>query len=112
MVVFTPIAEELLFRKVLLERLLPYGKLIAIKFSSLLFGLYHYNIEQLFYTMFLGIICANIVLKTGKVRNSIFIHMLFNLFGGVVSGYIPDNKEIIILIKLTFVICAVTIALI
>ena len=51
-VIVSPIFEELLFRKILLEKLLPYGKVIAIAISSLFFGLYHANLEQLLYTMF------------------------------------------------------------
>ena len=54
-VIVSPIFEELLFRKILLEKLLPYGKVIAIAISSLFFGLYHANLEQLLYTMFLGV---------------------------------------------------------
>ena len=69
-VIVSPIFEELLFRKILLEKLLPYGKVIAIAISSLFFGLYHANLEQLLYTMFLGVLCANIVLITGKIKVS------------------------------------------
>ncbi len=70
-VVISPIAEEFLFRKVLLERLLPYGSTVAIGISSILFGLSHFNFEQLLYTVFLGIVCANIIVKTGKIRYAI-----------------------------------------
>ena len=66
-VVISPIAEEFL----LLERLLPYGSTVAIGISSILFGLSHFNFEQLLYTVFLGIVCANIIVKTGKIRYAI-----------------------------------------
>ena len=79
-VIVSPIFEELLFRKILLEKLLPYGKVIAIAISSLFFGLYHANLEQLLYTMFLGVLCANIVLITGKIKYAIYLHMAFNLY--------------------------------
>ena len=61
-VIISPVFEELLFRKVLLEELLPYGKVTAILISSMLFGLSHANLEQFLYTIFMGIVCANIVL--------------------------------------------------
>lgn len=38
-VIISPVFEELLFRKVLLEELLPYGKITAILISSMLFGM-------------------------------------------------------------------------
>ena len=45
-VIISPVFEELLFRKVLLEELLPYGKVTAILISSMLFGMLHANLEQ------------------------------------------------------------------
>lgn len=110
-VVVSPIAEELLFRKVLLERLLPYGEFSAIGISSVLFGLYHFNFEQLFYTALLGVVCVNIVMKTGKVRYAIYEHMLFNLFGGIISGFIPNNFYINLIIKTIFFIGAIIICI-
>ena len=109
-VIISPVFEELLFRKVLLEELLPYGKVTAILISSMLFGLLHANLEQFLYTIFMGIVCANIVLITGKVRYAIYLHMAFNLFGAIISGYIPSGRYTI-LTEIIFVISAAIIVI-
>ncbi len=85
MVVAAPIAEELLFRRGLTEALRPWGWKLAILFSGVLFGVFHGNLEQFFYTTFLGILLGYVYLYTGKVRYSIFLHMAVNL----ISGFIP-----------------------
>ena len=108
-VIISPVFEELLFRKVLLEELLPYGKVSAI-LISMLFGMFHANLEQFLYTIFLGIVCANIVLITGKVRYAIYLHMAFNLFGAIISGYIPSGRYTI-LTEIIFVISAAIIVI-
>ena len=107
-VIVSPIFEELLFRKILLEKLLPYGKVIAIAISSLFFGLYHANLEQLLYTMFLGVLCANIVIITGKIKYAIYLHMAFNLFGVIISDFIPIGA-ITTVLQIVFVMSAVLI---
>ena len=109
-VIISPVFEELLFRKVLLEELLPYGKITAILISSMLFGLSHANLEQFLYTIFMGIVCANIVLITGKVRYAIYLHMAFNLFGEIISGYISSGRYTI-LTEIIFVISAAIIVI-
>ena len=98
-VIISPVFEELLFRKVLLEELLPYGKITAILISSMLFGLSHANLEQFLYTIFMGIVCANI-----------YLHMAFNLFGAIISGYISSGRYTI-LTEIIFVISAAIIVI-
>ena len=43
-----------------------------------------------------AIVCANIVLITGKIRYAIYLHMAFNLFGAIILGYIPIGRYTII----------------
>lgn len=52
-VIISPVFEELLFRKVLLEELLPYGKITAILISSMLLVCYM-QIWNSFYIPFYG----------------------------------------------------------
>ena len=90
-VIISPIVEEIIFRKILFERLLPLGTTIAIVVSSLLFGVAHANLEQLLYTIFLGVICANLVIISGKITYAIFMHMMFNFFGGIIAPHLPEE---------------------
>ena len=102
--------EELLFRKVLLERLLPYGKAPAILISSIMFGVFHANFEQMFYTILLAVVCSNIVIQTGKVRNAVYIHMAYNMWGSVVAPQtLKSIPEVIAVIQIVFTIAAVII---
>ena len=84
-VVIGPIMEEVFFRYGLIEALRPWGWKAAAWISAGIFGLFHGNLEQLFYTVFLGLLLGCVYLKTGKLRYSVIIHMSVNFF----SGFIP-----------------------
>ena len=55
-VVAGPIVEELLTRKLIIDRILLYGEKTAIFVSALLFGLLHGNFYQFFYAFGIGLI--------------------------------------------------------
>jgi membrane protease YdiL (CAAX protease family) len=82
-VVLAPIFEELIFRKLLLDRMLPHGELAAIFVNGLLFGAFHGNFYQFFYAALLGMLLSFVYARTGKIHHCIFIHMAVNFFGGV-----------------------------
>lgn len=80
-VVIGPFFEELMFRKVMFDRLSIYGNRLAILVSSVAFGLFHGNMEQLIYATGIGIILGIVYSNTGDVKYPVFLHMLFNFFG-------------------------------
>ena len=47
-VICAPIVEEMLFRKVLIDRIRKYGNGIAVLISGIMFGLFHGNFTQVF----------------------------------------------------------------
>ena len=57
-VVLAPVMEELIFRKVLIDRTIVYGDKAAVVLSGLLFGVFHGNFHQFFYAFGLGCIFA------------------------------------------------------
>ena len=77
--VAAPVFEELIFRKLLLDRLRPFGDRCAILLCGVAFGLYHVNLGQFFYAAALGMVLAGIVLKTGKIWHSMVCHAALNL---------------------------------
>lgn len=110
-VVLSPIIEELLFRKILLDRVRIYGDKVAIIFTAIAFGFYHGNLSQLFYAVGLGIILAYIVLKTNQLKYSIGIHMFVNAMGSLILPMlIGDGSDflraqiasVIVVILITF----------
>ena len=84
-VLLAPIMEELIFRKLLLDRLARIDKRTALFFSALAFGLFHGNLSQFFYAYGLGLLFAFIYIKTNRVGYTIGLHMIVNFFGIVVS---------------------------
>ena len=79
-VLWAPVFEEYLFRKLLLDRVAPYGQRIAVLFSALLFGMAHQNGMQFYLAFGIGLLFAVIYLKTGRLRYTIALHCLINLF--------------------------------
>ena len=83
-VIVAPVMEELLFRKLLIDRLIPFGQPMAVVISGVSFGLYHGNLFQFFYACMLGMIFAYLYSSTGKMRYNVVLHMIINLTGGVI----------------------------
>ena len=82
-VIVGPLCEELVFRRALMDRLLPFGELGAILVSGITFGLMHGNLFQLFYTVAVGFLLAYIYAKTRNFLYPLFLHMGFNFIGSV-----------------------------
>ena len=76
-----PIAEELLFRGLLLRSLEPYGKKFALLVSSVLFGLFHANPVQTPYAFLVGLLLGYAALQYHVVW-AIVLHILNNLLLG------------------------------
>ena len=89
-VVCAPLFEELIFRKIIMDRMLPHGELAAILVSSFLFGAFHGNFYQFFYATMLGLLLSFLYARTGNWWNGVFLHMLINFFGGVVPVEISN----------------------
>lgn len=85
MVIMAPIFEEILFRKVLIDRVRVYGDKAAIIVSGFIFGLSHGNFYQFFYAFFIGIVLAYIYIHTGKLRYTILFHMAINFIGSILG---------------------------
>lgn len=84
--VVAPIAEELMFRRLLLDRLRPYGDRFAVLASALCFGLFHGNVNQLLYAFALGAVFGYVVLRTGCVWQTILLHAMVNF---IATGLLP-----------------------
>lgn len=94
-----PVVEELLFRKLFIDRLTPYGEAVAIFFPALMFGLFHGNLYQFFYAFFIGCAFSLIYVRTGKIGYSVLLHIFVNLFCGVLPSYLIsllDYDELIL----------------
>lgn len=92
-VIIGPIIEELIFRKVFIDRLSIYGDRLAIAVSSVAFGLIHGNIYQLLYATAVGFLLGYVYTKTRRIRYSCMLHILINFMGTVPSLLIQPGLE-------------------
>jgi len=82
-VVIAPVFEELLFRRILLTRLVRFGEWPAVLVSALIFSLVHGNFFQIFYAFAVGILLGWLYLRTGRLLYTVLLHFLLNFFGSV-----------------------------
>jgi membrane protease YdiL (CAAX protease family) len=79
LIVIAPVAEELVFRGIMLRGfLLNYGRTKAIAASTIVFTIYHLNPAQTPAALGLGLLLGTAFVATGSVWFSIVTHGLFN----------------------------------
>ena len=93
MVTVAPIGEELLFRKLIIDRTHRYGAFVSIGLSALLFGLTHGNLYQFFYCFLVGIILGYVYYSSGNILLSIAIHASLNFVGTVIVSLISPTAD-------------------
>lgn len=105
--VFVPVAEEMVFRGVVLSYLRKYGTAFAVAASSVAFGIAHADPVQSVYALVFGIMAAFFTVVTGNLKTAIVFHGINNLVM-VLSEHIPllvgqDNYDLIHLVYITVV---------
>lgn len=80
MSVVPAIFEEILFRGWILQTSKKYGKVFAVVFSSLLFGLYHMNLNQGIFAFLIGLVFGTIAIYAGGIRYTVLLHFLNNFY--------------------------------
>lgn len=103
MVILAPMAEEYMFRRLIVDRLIVFGEGTAIVFSGLLFGLTHGNLNQFAYAFLVGMFFAFIYIRTGKLWYPILLHMGINLMGTAASG----ESYLVVLLMVPILVCGI-----
>lgn len=85
LIALTPgFCEEFFFRGMMLssyeQKMSPTKAMI---FTGILFGLFHFNLQNLMLPAFLGVILAWLTYTTNSIFSSIIAHGLFNFIGGI-----------------------------
>ena len=88
-----PFGEELLFRKLLIDRTRRFGDLPAILLSGVLFGLFHGNLFQLFYATLVGMLLAYVYTRSGSYLWCVAMHAAINFMGSIVTPAIAKLAE-------------------
>lgn len=85
--IIAPLAEEMVFRGIVYNRLdRLFGRMIAIIGSALLFGVYHGNIVQALYGFILGLLIAVLYERYGSFVVPVLIHGAANICVYIVSS--------------------------
>ena len=99
------ICEEIMFRGVMLSAYERIGMKKAIIITGLLFGLFHFDIQNFLGPAFLGILFAYMVYKTNSIYSSMIAHaanniialVLLKLAGSVqATSAVPQTKDLLI----------------
>lgn len=93
-VICAPIMEELVFRKLIVDRAVGYGQGVAVVVSGVMFGLFHGNLNQFVYAAVIGSFLAYLYVKTGNVKITISLHMLFNFLGGFLPTVLMNQMDL------------------
>ncbi len=114
--VIAPVTEEYLFRGIILRTLSKHGAAFGIVISAILFGLMHGNMAQTPMAFMLGLTMGYVAMKSGNIRQTIFIHMVNNIVATVpeiVIYFCPQYYEhfqymyeAIDIVTILFAICA------
>lgn len=110
--VVAPIFEELIFRKLLLDKVRRFGEIPAILITGIAFGLFHMNLSQFFYAAVLGFIFAYVVLKTNTIKYSILLHMMINFISSVMAPVITKGNIVFIGLIVFWIIVAITLGVV
>ena len=92
-VVLSPLCEELIFRKVIIDRTVRFGQKTAIAFSAVMFALFHLNLYQIFYAFGIGLVFGHVYVKTHDIKYSFMLHALLNFMGSILSTLVLSTLD-------------------
>lgn len=85
-VIIAPIGEELIFRKLIIDRISIFGEKTAVVISALIFALFHGNFYQFFYAFFIGALFGYVYVKSRNIFLTMSLHAAINFCGSVLAG--------------------------
>ena len=96
LLVFNPVVEEFVFRKLFAKKLLRHGQRFFMLASSFCFAIVHsvsLGLPQVLYTFLLGLIWSYLYVRTGKLWIPVVLHSLSNLFGGILPAIMQNCSD-------------------
>ncbi|ELK45806.1 type II CAAX endopeptidase family protein [Halobacillus sp. ACCC02827] len=93
-VVFAPITEEILFRKIIFGSIYKRTNFfLAVLVSSLIFGAFHFDFTHMLVYFSMGVVFAFLYVKTKRIITPIVAHMAMNSFV-VITQYFLTEEDI------------------
>lgn len=87
------VCEEVLHRGVLLKAYEHRGTMKAIVISSIMFGVFHFDITNLFGPIFLGILFGYYVIRTNSIFAGVIAHFMNNFLATVLQYLVKDLES-------------------
>lgn len=115
LLVFNPVFEEFLFRRLILPRVRVLGDTAAIFISAALFAFPHFfsvGFPTFVYTFIQGLVWSYVTVKTGKLWPAILLHSMANLYGSFFALYMTSKPITSVLFMLIAVIVMPIIAIV
>ncbi len=107
LIILPAISEELVFRKLIIDKSGYFGETSAALFSALFFALYHMNIYQFFYAFFAGYVLSLVYIKTGKIIYTILLHGMVNLLGSFLPLFVAHSENLTLIYSISVAAVAV-----
>ncbi|CDQ20349.1 hypothetical protein SAMN05192559_11633 [Halobacillus karajensis] len=93
-VVFAPITEEIIFRKIIFGSIYKRTNFwLAVLVSALVFGAFHFDFSHMLVYFSMGVVFAFLYVKTKRIITPIVAHMAMNSFV-VISQYFLTEEDI------------------
>ncbi|MBQ6368234.1 MAG: CPBP family intramembrane metalloprotease [Erysipelotrichaceae bacterium] len=112
-----PLIEEIVFRKLMINRTRIFGEKTAIVFSAICFGLFHGNLTQCLFAFSVGLFLGYVYCRTGKMWITYIMHALLNGLSSVIllvlpliQGDAPKDSALILLAGLALLVAVLMIA--
>ncbi len=87
------ICEEVMFRGMLMKSYESMGRKKAIIYTAILFGIFHFNLQNLLGPIFLGIMFGILVYRTDSILSSMIAHMINNLIALIIGTFSKHFEE-------------------
>lgn len=109
--ILSPILEGVVFRGALIKEHDKRGRLVVTVFSSLLFALMSFNVEELLPRFFVGALLCIVLYATDSITLTIAMHIAYNFFAVFFEPTIVSIKNVSSNYELfAFIVAIVTIA--
>lgn len=102
-----PVLEELFFRGLVPDLFKGAKKRDIVLASSLLFALWHMNINQASYTFILGLVLSWLALKTKNLLAPITVHCIFN--GMNLLMIMTEGELFVVMVFSSYIVCLILI---
>ncbi len=83
--IVAPVTEELIFRKLFIDRTRAYGPRAAIIMSAVIWGLWHGVVNQFIYALLIGLVFGTLYARTNKIVYSMLLHAGLNTVSTTMS---------------------------